>query len=193
MLQIWTIGHSRHAAGTFLELLRCHATVLLADVRRQPFSRRHPQFSKPVLTPVLAEAGIRYRHFAALGGRRQPGQEDRNAGLGEPGMRGYADWANGREFQAALDELCRLAADQPTAVMCAEADPARCHRLILADHLLARGFEVVHILADGRTKRHELHGAAQVLPGGAVVYPARQAELFECRLKPPAAAGGRAP
>jgi uncharacterized protein (DUF488 family) len=42
---VWTIGHSNRDLPTFLDLLRSEAIDALADVRRFPGSRKHPQFA----------------------------------------------------------------------------------------------------------------------------------------------------
>lgn len=36
--------------------------------------------------------------------------------------------------------------------MCAEAVWWRCHRRIISDHLILRGYEVVHLMAKGRAE-----------------------------------------
>ena len=61
----------------------------------------------------------------------------------------YADHALGSEFADALAELRQHAAETPTAVMCSEAVWWRCHRRIIADHLIAHGDEVGHIMGLG--------------------------------------------
>jgi uncharacterized protein (DUF488 family) len=61
------------------------------------------------------------------------------------------------EFSAALQELLRYAERGATAVMCAEAVSWRCHRALLADALVVRGFTVLHIQGDaGLAERHQL-------------------------------------
>ncbi len=75
----------------------------------------------------------------------------------------------GAAFRAALGELVKWAADAPTAVMCAEASPADCHRGLLCDALLASGVQAVHILAPGRTLEHVLTANARV-DGSRVIY-----------------------
>jgi uncharacterized protein (DUF488 family) len=56
--------------------------------------------------------------------------------------------------------------------MCAEADWRRCHRQLVADALLARGWRPVHLLADGRREPHRLSPHA-VVDAGRVSYPAQ--------------------
>ncbi len=59
------------------------------------------------------------------------------------------------EFSGALEELLTLAAADVTAVMCSESLWWRCHRRLLADHLvLVCGVEVLHVMHDGRVTPH---------------------------------------
>ena len=76
--RIWTIGHSTRSADEFVALLRSHAITGLADVRTIPRSRRHPHFGREALDARLADEGIEYRHFAALGGLRKPRADSPN-------------------------------------------------------------------------------------------------------------------
>src|SRR5690242_6335521 len=69
---VYTIGHSTRSAEEFLDLLRAHEIVQLADVRTFPMSRRLPHFNREALAASLEHRGIGYRHFPALGGRRKP-------------------------------------------------------------------------------------------------------------------------
>jgi uncharacterized protein (DUF488 family) len=156
---------------------------LLVDVRRFPGSRRHPHFAREPLARALAEAGIAYRHEPDLGGRRAPRPDSPNGAWRVAAFRGYADHMATAEFAAALDRLAALAATRPTAILCAEALPQRCHRRLIADALAARGHEVVHLLAPGRRERHLLHPAA-VVDGGRLTYPAGPTTGDQGRLFP---------
>ena len=68
------------------------------------------------------------------------------------------------------------AATATTAVMCAEAHPAHCHRSLLADALLVRGVDVRHILGPARDEAHTLTPDARVVDGH-LSYPG-QPDLF---------------
>ncbi len=180
--RLWTIGHSSREFATFLHLLQVHDIRLVADVRSWPGSRRHPQFGRQALERGLEAAGIAYRHLPGLGGRRGVqalGRPSPNRFWEVPGFRNYADYALTPAFAEALREVITLARAQPTAIMCAEAHPSRCHRRIITDHLLARGIEVVHILDAGRSEPAEMTDAARVGPDGVVTYPPLQPGLFE--------------
>lgn len=169
-MTVFTIGHSTRALDDFIALLRGAAIEVVADVRRFPFSRRYPQFNGEALARSLAEAGIGYRHFPALGGRR-PGRrgESPHTLWREPSFRNYADYAETAEFRAGFEALLRLARERRTAVMCAEAVWWRCHRRIIADYLIAAGLAVEHIL-DGKIEPAKLTPGASIRPDGSVLY-----------------------
>lgn len=177
---VFTVGHSTRSREEFVELLRAHGVRLLADVRRHPGSRRHPHFDREAMEAWLAEAGVDYLHVDELGGRRdRVDPESPNDGWRSDSFQAYADHLNGEEGQAALDRLEEAARRRPTAVMCAEAVPWRCHRQLIADHLVARGHTVRHVLDRDRADVHDLRDMARPAPDGRVVYPAEQAELFD--------------
>lgn len=168
---ILTIGHSTRTADELAALLKAHGVDLLADVRAFPRSRRNPQFNIDALPATLAASGIAYRHLPALGGRRPPRPDSPNLGWREPGFRGYADYMDTPDFAAGLAALLALTRDHRVAIMCAEAQPWRCHRSLIADALLARGMPVEHIMGPGRRRPHRLPPFAR-LDGTRVAYPA---------------------
>ncbi len=137
---VWTIGHSTHPIEEFLALLRRYEIRVLADIRHYPTSR-WPQFRQEALRESLSKAGVEYVHIGDLGGYRKGG---------------YEAYARTAEFARGLESLLALAGDRRTAIMCAEAVFFRCHRRYVADALVARGYEVVHIYPDGRGAPHAL-------------------------------------
>jgi uncharacterized protein (DUF488 family) len=165
---IHTVGHSTRAIADFIALVREGDVRILVDVRRQPFSRRHPQFSRDRLARSLADAGIAYVHEVDLGGHREPRPDSPNTAWRNDALRGYADHMGSPEFQAALS---RVAAMEHAAVLCAEAKPQDCHRQLLADALVARGVAVRHLVGPGVAEDHRLHVRA-VRRGDVLVYPA---------------------
>jgi uncharacterized protein (DUF488 family) len=175
---IFTIGHSTHSLDHLHELLATHGVTRVGDVRRVPRSARHPQFRAEALAAELPARGIDYRHLPALGGFRKPAADSPNGGWDNNAFRGYADYALTDEFAQALDELCTLARDRPTAVMCAEALWWRCHRRLIADRLAANGWTVCHIAADGKLTEHELPTFAVRQVDGTVRYPPAQGSLL---------------
>jgi uncharacterized protein (DUF488 family) len=169
-LTIWTVGHSNVPFEALLDALRSADIRLLCDVRRYPQSRRNPHFNRERLAQSLAQAGIDYRHLPGLGGRRTPDESSLNLGLRDEGFRGFADYMQTPEFDAALTDLIDAASERRTAIMCAESLPWRCHRSLIADALLARGVAVRHILG-GQEREHALTAAARV-EADRVTYPA---------------------
>jgi uncharacterized protein (DUF488 family) len=109
-------------------------------------------------------------HEPDLGGRRAARADSPNSAWRNSAFRGYADYMDSEEFRAALDHLIDVADKTPTAVFCAEAVPWRCHRRLIADALVARGHEVLHILGISRTDPHTLHEDARILSGNRLVY-----------------------
>lgn len=168
--RILSVGHSNRGGADFIELLRRHDIGLLADVRTVPRSRRHPQFNRDTLTASLGDAGIGYRHFQALGGWRRPRPDSPNEGLAGDGFRGYADHMDTPAFDRSVAALIAAARERTTVVMCAEADPANCHRSLLADALAVRGIPVAHILDAGAARPHTLTPWAEI-HGTRLVYP----------------------
>ena len=150
---LYTIGHSSHPIEHFLSLLMQHGVRCVADIRSKPFSRFHPQYNQNALRSILEENGIQYVFMGkSLGGRPDdptcysPGPD------GKP-IVDYAHIAQRPWFQQGLEELVSLSARQPTAILCAEADPKDCHRHWLVARNLAGkqpAMQVQHILKDGR-------------------------------------------
>lgn len=171
-----TVGHSDRSLEEFVDVLVAHGIARLADVRRYPGSRRHPQFASAALAAGLARAGIAYRHDEALGGMRDPRPDSPHVALDDDAFRGYADHMATREFAAALDDVLAWGAEGPLALMCAERDPEHCHRSFLADAIVTRGVRVVHRLDAQRSRDHVRHPAA-VEVAGVLVYRGAQESL----------------
>jgi uncharacterized protein (DUF488 family) len=171
---VHTIGHSNRALPELLTLLGQAEIQAVRDVRRFPHSRIHPHFEGARLQEALKAAGMDYEHVPALGGRRAPlpSAASPNGLWREAGFRGFADHALGEEFQAALAQLVEEAERRRLAILCSEAVWWRCHRRIIADYLLSRGLEVIHILGPNRAEPARLTPGAEPQPGGAIHYPA---------------------
>ena len=169
---LWTIGHSTRSSEEFFALLTEHEISRLVDVRRYPGSQRYPHFHSDALAKSLTGAGLGYQHLPALGGRRTARSDSPNDGWKNASFRGYADYMQTGEFQRAIEELIMEATASRTAIMCAEALPWRCHRSLVADTLVTRGWEVAHIMGPGQVHAHRLTAFA-VQQGDRLLYPAR--------------------
>jgi uncharacterized protein (DUF488 family) len=106
----------------------------------------------------------------ALGGLRHSRPDSPNGAWRNKSFRGYADYMQTPEFRAAIDELLNLSTDHPTAIMCAEAVPWRCHRSLVADALTVRNVPVVEILSASKARPHALTEFAHV-DGTTITYP----------------------
>jgi len=174
---VLTVGHSNRTLEEFLALLQAQSVDLVADVRRLPGSNRHPQFGEDALRASLAGVGIDLQRSAGLTGRRgrDHGVADEvNGWWQNRSFHNYADHALGEEFAEALTELRGWARSRTVAVMCSEAVWWRCHRRIIADHLLARGDTVAHVMGAGDPQPAQLTEGAVVDAGHPVTYPARE-------------------
>ena len=160
---VFTIGHSRHAADHFGSLLLAHTVELLVDVRSKPCSRWSPQYNQTALARFLGGRDIDYVYLGTkLGGR----PADRTY-YREDGSVDFARRALAADFKDGIQQLIPLALARRTVILCAEEDPAKCHRrLLVGSALVAAGLTVVHVRGDA-------HLEPEVDPR-----PTRQTELF---------------
>ncbi|MDQ2766912.1 MAG: DUF488 domain-containing protein [Gemmatimonadota bacterium] len=166
---LWTIGYSTHSIDEFLDILAAHVITRIADVRRFPGSRAHPQFNPEALAASLAERGIAFTPMPLLGGRRKPRPDSPHVAWRNESFRGYADYMDTPAFAAAADELAALARADHVAAMCAEGVWWRCHRSMIADYFKVNGWTVLHILGLGEAKEHPYTAVAKVA-GGRLAY-----------------------
>jgi uncharacterized protein (DUF488 family) len=168
MVQVYTIGHSTRTLTELRALLRAHGVRTLVDIRSIRRSRTNPQFDEAALREAL---GRRYVVIEELGGRRgkaRPPPRLANDAWDHASFRNYADHALTAAFRAGLTRL--LALPGPVAIMCAEAVWWRCHRRIVADHLLARRVAVAHIMSERGAAPATLTPFARIARG-RVHYP----------------------
>jgi uncharacterized protein (DUF488 family) len=162
-MMVFTIGHGTRPAGELVACLREVDAKTLVDVRRFPGSRRNPQFGQAALAEILGDADIAYRHAVELGGRRrgEPGEE-RFGCIRVAAFRSYAARMGTEEWQRALAEAL---AERAPCFMCAETLWTRCHRRFIAELLVTRGHQVVHLIRPGRREPHRLYDESEVKDG----------------------------
>jgi uncharacterized protein (DUF488 family) len=170
MLVVFTIGHSTRPWKVFLALLRAHGIKRVVDVRSIPRSRHNPQFNRETLSMKLRSARIGYVHLRKLGGLRHARRDLPNMGWRNASFRGFADYMQTPDFEAGLERLLKLARQKRSALMCAEAVPWRCHRLLIADALAVRGVRVKDIISGKRSRIHLLTSFGRV-QGKCITYP----------------------
>jgi uncharacterized protein (DUF488 family) len=144
-MTLWTIGYERLLPPELLAELEAAGIERLIDVRHRPQSRR-PGMSKTRLGELLAGHGIAYEHRKALGTPpdiRWLFKHGRSA-EGAPAFREHVERTAGHELDELASELDR---GPRTALLCLEADPAVCHRRVVAEALRERraGLRVVDL------------------------------------------------
>lgn len=173
-LPFFTVGHSNRSVEELITLLSAAGVERVVDIRRIPKSRANPQFNEDVLPGSLASARMSYERIATLGGLRAktrtvaPGV---NAFWENRSFHNYADYALSDEFHAGLADLIERGRRKRCVIMCSEAVWWRCHRRIVADHLIAHGETVFHIMGEGRVERAQLTRGAVPQGRSGVFYP----------------------
>lgn len=156
MKVIYTIGHSNRTLHYFFDLLHTYGIEVVIDIRTIPRSRHNPQFNENELKQSLKKEKIRYIHLKKLGGLRHPKKDSLNIGWENASFRGFADYMQTEEFKEGLKEVMDLAKEKRCVLMCAEAVPWRCHRSLIADALVLKKWNVLHIQSKITAKPHEL-------------------------------------
>ncbi|MDQ4091008.1 MAG: DUF488 domain-containing protein [Actinomycetota bacterium] len=170
MTTVHTVGHGTLAADALASLVEEAGVELVVDIRAYPGSRRHPHFGREAMQAWLPAAGVEYVWLPALGGRRRPVPSSQHVALRNDAFRAYADHMETAGFVAGVDDLLAYAEHRSLAVMCSESVWWRCHRRLLADHLvLVRDVEVLHLMHDGRRTPHQPTAGAR-LAGAMVAY-----------------------
>jgi uncharacterized protein (DUF488 family) len=125
---IYTIGYSKWTVDRLLKVMGQKEIDRLVDVRSVPFSRFNPPFGRTNLSRVLKDAYL--WKGQVLGGKYGPATDE-----------GIA-WLVGERKARPGGNI---------VIMCAEADPRKCHRLtdISLRLLLEHGIDAVHLLDDG--------------------------------------------
>jgi uncharacterized protein (DUF488 family) len=173
-LPFFTIGHSTRTIADVVELLRVGEVRMVVDIRTVPRSRTNPQYNGDILGEALAPYQIGHCRIAALGGLRSRVREvppERNCWWTNRSFHNYADHALSEDFRTGLEELIAFGRERTVAMMCSEAVWWRCHRRIVADHLIARGETVFHLMGGGRAEPARLSEGA-CMADGLVTYPA---------------------
>lgn len=132
--RVATIGYEAATVSGFLEALRAAGVDLLVDVRAVASSRR-PGFAKTRLAANLEGAGIDYLHLRGLGtpaDGRAAARAGRHAEMHRI-FRAHLATPDAQAELAALADLVR--AGRRVCLLCLEADPAHCHRTLVADAL----------------------------------------------------------
>ncbi|HUS46500.1 MAG TPA: DUF488 domain-containing protein, partial [Phycisphaerae bacterium] len=132
----YTVGYEGWLADGFLNALLRAGIRCVVDVRHNPTSRRYG-FHKSTLAKLCAEVGIDYDHRPELGIPPEHRRSLRSNDDYEKLFEQYETDTLPRQA-AALQAVAGVMGSKPTALMCAEADPERCHRSRLARAIAER-------------------------------------------------------
>lgn len=167
--QIFSIGHSNQSVEDFLDLLRQHAIEVLVDVRSYPYSKYATQFDSPALKTAVTRSGLKYLYLGKeIGGK----PHDRTL-YKDAGRVSYSKISETPLFREGIARLLKGLESYRIAFMCAEENPANCHRRHLVSRALAEhGIEVGHIRGDSRVQSEaELKGQSQDGPAQLSLFP----------------------
>lgn len=173
-LPFYTVGHSTRTLETFVALLDVAQVNLVVDVRTVPKSRTNPHYNEDALPQSLAGFQIGYERIAALGGLRGRATNtppELNGFWQNQSFHNYADYTLSPAFEAGLDRLLAVGREQRCAIMCSEAVWWRCHRRIVADHLIIRGESVFHLMGRNLIIPASLTVGARLQANGQLTYP----------------------
>lgn len=138
---IYTIGHSDRTADDLAALLDEAGVTLIVDVRSAPWSRRHPWHGKSELETRALADGRRYSWMGASLGGHWP--------------EGFPVHRETESYKTGIEQVASVARHERVVLLCAERDPAHCHRRFLADDLAREGFIVLHIVDPGWIAPHQ--------------------------------------
>ena len=165
---VYTIGYGGRDLRELLELLEYYGIKAVIDIRRWTISRRLPEFSNINLAKTLQERGYEYYWLPELGGYRKFNVDVEDYGIARcfksEGFRAYATYITMKtSVKPHLEKLVEIASSKTTTLLCRERVPWLCHRKILSDYLVARGFRVLHLIEKNRVVEHKLSRCAKIV------------------------------
>jgi uncharacterized protein (DUF488 family) len=148
MQPLATIGYQSATPQSFRRALEDARIELLVDIRAVASSRR-PGFSKTKLAASVADAGIDYLHLRALG-TPADGRAAARSGKHSEMRTIFLAHMSTPDARAALDDLAQIIrTGRRVCLLCFEADPAHCHRNIVAAMLGEMiPLEITHLIPD---------------------------------------------
>ncbi len=140
-MKLATIGYEQKTLPEMIEQLKRAKVEIVIDVRAVAASRR-PGFSKTMLGNTLNQNGIEYLHLRALGTPKEGRIAARAGKIGKMHqiMEKQLDT---HEAQLELAHAKQIVSKRRAALLCFEAEAARCHRALVAERLCsALGCEI---------------------------------------------------
>ena len=141
---IYTVGHSDLNFMRFISIIQGNNINHVIDIRSIPYSRRASWSNKSRFAELLRPFRVRYTYLGhKLGGKKQNIEKySKQQGVTPQAI-----------YDEAIQILLQLSLRDNLVLLCAESDPANCHRQhIVAQTLMASGVQVIHILKNGSLK-----------------------------------------
>ena len=134
-MRIFTVGYEACDITEFCERLRSHGIELIADLRKNPVSRKKG-FSKRKLAENLQDFKIEYLHFGGLGVPTEWRKQAKEEIITRKKM--FQDYVRKviPAHKIEIEQIRKLMKRQKIALLCYEADASDCHRSFVAQKLL---------------------------------------------------------
>ncbi len=150
-MALYSIGYATKPIECFLQQLHRHSIHVVADVRSVPYSRAFHDYNREALIAHLRNAGLRYVYLGEeLGPRsKDPAHYDKGGQVQFPRLQQSELFLAGvSRLRTGLDRGFRI------ALLCAEKDPATCHRSLLIAHYFNKhlNMDIQHIDHEGNTE-----------------------------------------
>lgn len=172
--RVLTVGHGTLPESDFASIVTAAGVIEVVDIRSFPGSRRNPQFGSDSMARWFPSTVSPTRGCGPWGDDASfcPGRLTRP--LRHASFRAYVDHMGSELFLVGVTDL--LDRGGGVAVMCSESVWWRCHRRLLADHLmLVREIDVVHLMHDGRHMPHVPTDGVRREHGSGLVYDVERA------------------
>ena len=160
--RIFTIGHSTRSITEFITLLKSYGITAVIDIRSVPKSAKNPQFNSESISRALSKTKIQYLPVKEVGGLRSPLMNSKNIFWKNRSFRGYADYMQTPEFENGFKKILNESKKERVYIMCAEILPWKCHRSLVSDYAVLKGFSVTHIINNCQTIEHRLNRHAKI-------------------------------
>lgn len=132
-LAVYTAGYEGLLIDGFLNMLVQRGITRLIDIRNNPVSRRYG-FHKTTLDRLCRSLDIDYVHFPELGIHSQNRRNLKTFDDHQAVFTQYKAFTLNVELNA-IDRVTKLITEKPSVLVCMEANPAYCHRTLLAKHI----------------------------------------------------------
>lgn len=172
---IYSLGHNTLSTDDFVSACVAANIDTIIDTRSHPGSANYPHFNREQMKKWLLESGIDYLWQPSLGGwaNRHLGMDfsefdvdvsfytnnafpkqriakkrdvDDDQGFTNYGFHDYQFFMSLPEFMDGVDYLLEYSKDKNVACICCEALWTRCHRSMIGDFLVWRGYDMTHVI-----------------------------------------------